>query len=545
MSDKCDYLYIGGMRVPMENVLITYVPSSSVSNITQSFRVVGASPGKDRGEPPYIQTVGELKKLLKHNKNSKMVVNIYDPKTKSPVGKPFEFDPTRSEGTSGRKHAVKEGRSSVWAQFEPDEFVAGLLAKGVSYGASKGLDVINTGQMDWLARTPAGKVVLERILKSSDPDVNDVKSTLAAAVDKAQKLGLPIPLSVEDLESFAKLVPMAETLGFSGSGNDPHALSVPEPSGLPGKPKTSPASELQVLQAQNPKSSQESLLLMATQDAPILHVHVAQNPNTPLEALDHLGRNSRSAHVLNILARHHDVHVRQRVAENRNTSLRDLMLLVDDENNDVQHAALAKLITCPEDDVRVKMATRQLPHNLAVHLTKDPSPSVRETLVRNQGIAPEILRDMADEDDNERVLLALFTIRDPGVQVRLARNRALPREAAEMLASEGSPEVQRILAENPRTSLGVVHRLIRRRDREVLTILSKHPEDTVRELLAESEDTPEEILMQLAQNSRHSVLRALLRNRRTPREALSMLTRSDYMDLREIAIQRLGGANRW
>ena len=49
MSDKCEYLYIGGMRVPMENVLITYVPYNRVSTITQSFRVAAKSPGKNRG----------------------------------------------------------------------------------------------------------------------------------------------------------------------------------------------------------------------------------------------------------------------------------------------------------------------------------------------------------------------------------------------------------------------------------------------------------------------------------------------------------------
>ena len=539
MRGECAYLYIGGMRVPTENVLVTVTRNDGFS---AQFRVAAKSPGSDRGTPPTIKTIKELKELTE---DSTIVAHMYDPASGRVMGDPFEFNTARAEGTSGRKHAAKEGRSPVWAQFEPDEFVAGLLAKGVSYGVSEGLDDINTGQLDWLARTLSGKVVLEKLVKSSDPGVNDVKHTLAAAIDKAQKLGVPIPLSKELLESFAKLVPIAETLGFSGSGNDPHTILVPEPSGLPGKLKTEFPSELQVLQAQDPKSSQESLMLMATQGDPVLHVHVAQNPNTPFEALDHLGRNSRSDHVLSVLAGSPDPRLRKRVAENPATSLRDLVLLADDANSDVRLTATAMLLEHPEDDVRIKMATRQISHNQAVRLTKDRSPSVREALVRNQSIEPDILKSMADEDDNERVLLALSTVRDPGVQVRLARNRALPREAADMLASEGSPEAQMALAENPRTSLGTIHRLIRRRDREVLMILSRHPEDAVRELLAESEDTSEEILMKLVYDRRHAILRALVRNRRTPREALSMLTKSDYMDLREIAIQRLGGANRY
>ena len=539
MGDKCEYLYIGGMRVPTENVVVTI--TSWNGRKTQSFRVAAKSPGKDRGEPPMYATIKELKKLTE---DSTIVAHMYDPASGRVMGDPFEFDPVRAVGTSGRKYAVKEGRSAVWAQFEPDEFVAGLLAKGVSYGVSEGLDEINTGQLDWLSRTLSGKVVLEKLVKSSDPGLNDVKYTLAATIDKAQKLGVPITLSKELSESFAKMVPMAETLGFSGSGNDPHTILVPEPSGLPGKPKTEFSIESQVLQAQDPKSSQESLMLMATQGGPVLHVHVAQNPNTPFEALDHLGRNSRSAHVLSVLAGSPDTRLRKRAAENSATPLRDLVLLADDANSDVRLTATAMLLEHPEDDVRIKMATRQILYNQAVRLTKDRSPSVREALVRNQSIEPDILKSMADEDDNEGVLLALSTVRDPGVQMRLARNRALPREAANMLASEGSPEAQMALAENPRTSLGTIHRLIRRRDREVLMILSRHPEDAVRELLAESEDTPEEILMKLVYDRRHAILRALLRNRRTPREAVSMLTKSDYMDLREIAIQRLGGANR-
>lgn len=232
MSDKCEYVYIGGMRVPMENVLITFVPSSSVSNMTQSFRVVGASPGRDRGEPPYMQTISELKKLLKNNYNSKMLVNVYDPKTKSSVGEPFEFDPSKTLGRAGRKHATK-GRSDVWDQFEPNEFVAGVLAKGVSYGVSEGLDTINTLQMSWLATTPAGKVVIHRILKSSDPDVNDVKHTLAAAIARAHS-SATAPLSKEDLESFAKLVPMAEALGFL----EKHFVPAPDRKGVTDNPST-------------------------------------------------------------------------------------------------------------------------------------------------------------------------------------------------------------------------------------------------------------------------------------------------------------------
>ena len=235
MGDKCEYLYIGGMRIPIENVLVTVTRLSTegsprdyldwaaawdidynrVRRRAQSFRVATKSPGKDRGEPPMYATIKELKKLLKDDVSSTLVSHVYDPKTKSPIGEPFGFNPSKAQGHAGRRHATKEGRSAVWLQFAKNEFVAGLLAKGVSYGASKGLDTINTGQMDWLARTPAGQEVLKKILKSSDPGLNDVKYTLAAAIDKAKKLGTSVVLSKEDLESFAKLVPMAEALGFS------------------------------------------------------------------------------------------------------------------------------------------------------------------------------------------------------------------------------------------------------------------------------------------------------------------------------------------
>ena len=208
MGAKCDYLYIGGMRVPTENVLVTVTRNDG---FTAQFRVAAKSPGKDRGTSPTIKTIAELKKLTD---DSTIVAHTYNPASGRVMGESFEFDPSRAEGTSGRKHAAKEGRSADWSQFEGNEFVAGLLAKGVSYGASKGLDAINTGQLDWLARTLSGKVVLEKLVKSSDPALNDVKHTLAAAIYKAQKLGVPVPLSKELLESFVKLAPMAETLGF-------------------------------------------------------------------------------------------------------------------------------------------------------------------------------------------------------------------------------------------------------------------------------------------------------------------------------------------
>ena len=219
MGDKCEYLYIGGMRVPMENVLITYVPYNRVSAMTQSFRVAAKSPGKDRGEPPYILTIKELKKLLKHNHNSTMVARVYDPKLLihdyiqpgKYVGELFKFNPSKAQGRAGRRHAAKEGRSDVWAQFESDEFVAGFLAKGVSYGASEGLDEINTSQMDWLARTPAGRTVLDSIADSTVPSLIDVKLTLAAA---AANMATIVPLSSKITEAFSKLAPMAAALGF-------------------------------------------------------------------------------------------------------------------------------------------------------------------------------------------------------------------------------------------------------------------------------------------------------------------------------------------
>ena len=214
MGDKCEYLYIGGMRVPTENVLVTV--TSWNGRKTQSFRVAAKSPGKDRGEPPMYATIKELKKLLKDDESSTINARIYDPEARSPVGEPFEFNPSKTLGRAGRKHAVKEGRSDVWAQFEPDEFVAGLLAKGISYGNSKELTEINTAQLDWLARTPAGRTVLDTILNSTDPSMDDVKCTLAGICtsDGVQKVA-SIPFSSKTSEALSNLAPLAVALGFA------------------------------------------------------------------------------------------------------------------------------------------------------------------------------------------------------------------------------------------------------------------------------------------------------------------------------------------
>lgn len=201
----------------MGNILVTYTPPAHISRITQSFRVVTQSK-EESGESPYPQTVGELKKLLKHNKYSKMVAHIYDPETKCPVGKPFDFDPAKVYGGSGRKHA--KGPYDDWKQFEDNEFVAGLLAKGVSYGKSKGLDQINAAQLRWLARTPAGTAALHSILQSVDPAMQDVRCTVAGVLAATGDTAMPVLFPSKIAEAFADLAPLADALGFVAKTKD-------------------------------------------------------------------------------------------------------------------------------------------------------------------------------------------------------------------------------------------------------------------------------------------------------------------------------------
>lgn len=202
---KCEYLYIGGMRVPMRNVVVTI--ESWNGRKTQSFRVAAQSPGPNRGEPPIYATIKELKKLLKNDESSTMSAHIYDPETMSTVGEPFEFDPANVRGTEGRILAAK-GRSKEWDQFADNEFVALILAKGVSYGKSKGLTEINIAQLDWLARTPAGVEVIRDILGSTDSSLVDVKLMLAA------NSATIVPLSSKVREAFSSLAPLVAALGF-------------------------------------------------------------------------------------------------------------------------------------------------------------------------------------------------------------------------------------------------------------------------------------------------------------------------------------------
>lgn len=56
------------------------------------WRVAGITDIVSKQTSPYQQTVGELKKPLKHNKYPKMVAYIYDPETKSPVGGYFLYE---------------------------------------------------------------------------------------------------------------------------------------------------------------------------------------------------------------------------------------------------------------------------------------------------------------------------------------------------------------------------------------------------------------------------------------------------------------------
>ncbi len=211
---KCEYLYIGGMRISNKNIVVTV--TSWNGRKTQNFRVAAKSPGKDRGDIPMYATIKELKKLLMNDKNSTIKAYIYDPETMSTVGEPFEFDPRKAQARAGRKFAAKKGRSKSWEQFENNEFVAGLVAEGVSYGKSEGLSEINTAQLDWLARTPAGVTVLDNIINSTDPSMSDIKCTLAGTFmsDGVQKAA-SIPFSAKTSEALANLAPLAAALGFA------------------------------------------------------------------------------------------------------------------------------------------------------------------------------------------------------------------------------------------------------------------------------------------------------------------------------------------
>ena len=471
MGDKCEYLYIGGMRVPIENVLITYVPYNRVSAMTQSFRVAAKSPGKDRGEPPYIQTIKELKKLLKHNYNSTMVARVYDPKLLihdyiqpgKYVGELFKFDPSKALGRAGRKHAAKEGRSAVWAQFESDEFVAGFLAKGVSYGASEGLDEINTLQMSWLATTPAGKVVLNRILKSSDPDVNDVKHTLAAAIAKAHSRAT-FPLSKEDLESFAKLVPMAETLGFL---------------------KNDVMSSSSRSAASDPSTPIDLLRKLASDENEYIRRGAAENPSTP-------------ADLLRELADDKNMWVRWGVAQNPSTPVDLLTLLASDAKIEVRKG-VAKNPFTPVD------LLDKLAHDL---LASDEDAGIRRGAAANPSTPVDSLRKLAHD-------------REEHVRRAAAENRSTHVDSLRELADDKYVLVRRGAAENPSTHVDLLDKLARDKDRDVRQGVALNP------------STPVDLLDKLARDKDRDVRKGVAKNPSTSVDLLRKLASDEYADARE------------
>ena len=413
MSDKCEYLYIGGMRVPMENVLITFVPWNQRSAMTQSFRVVGASPGRDRGDPPYIQTISELKKLLKNNYNSKMVVNVYDPKTKSSVGEPFEFNPSKAQGRAGRRHAVKEGRSAVWSQFEPDEFVAEILAKGVSYGVSEGLDDINTAQLDWLARTPAGVTVLDNILNSTDPSMIDIKCTLAAVAADTATI---VPLSSKIAEAFSKLAPLAVALGFGPETpappyDDEDYEDIAENPSTPvdSLRKLASAENQSVREsvARNPSTPVDVLRTLASDANTYVRGGVAINPSTPVDLLTIQASDARSyvrggvarnpstpVSLLTILASDADMRVRRGATENPSTPADSLRTLASDADERVR-ASVATNPSTPVDVLR-KLTSDEYVH---VHLYRQLQASFESAADEDEISDEDDEDEMSDEDD--------------------------------------------------------------------------------------------------------------------------------------------------
>ena len=417
MSDKCEYVYIGGMRVPMENVLITFVPWNQRSAMTQSFRVVGASPGRDRGDPPYIQTISELKKLLKNNYNSKMVVNVYDPKTKSSVGEPFDFNPSKAQGRAGRRHAVKEGRSAVWSQFEPDEFVAEILAKGVSYGVSEGLDDINTAQLDWLARTPAGVTVLDNILNSTDPSMIDIKCTLAAVAADTATI---VPLSSKIAEAFSKLAPLAVALGFGPETPAP-PYDDEDYEDIAENPST-PADSLRKLAsaenqsvresvARNPSTPVDVLRTLASDANTYVRGGVAINPSTPVDLLTIQASDARSyvrggvarnpstpVDLLTILASDADMRVRRGATENPSTPADSLRTLASDADERVR-ASVATNPSTPVDVLR-KLTSDEC---VNVHIYRQLQASFESAADEDEMSDEDDEDEMSDEDDEDEM----------------------------------------------------------------------------------------------------------------------------------------------
>lgn len=297
---------------------------------------------------------------------------------------------------------------------------------------------------------------------------------------------------------------------------------------------------------------------------------VAQNPNTPTEALRKLASKQEAGEpriflarnlntpsdVFESLSKDRDKKVRISVAENPNTPLTVLQYLANDTERNVAEAATRAIGEQQGEYTAeaVRKNPKTLPHVLEKLAEKDP-----QTVCQHPNTPSELLLEFSKSLNSQ-------------VREWVAKNPNAPVNILEQLADDDSSTVRQEVARNPNTPLSLLFKLFARdaslsdtiayqmsreqyhspQVKSILNILNEEstsPLETIlqrlvreggeatRLFLARRVDLPAHILAQLAEANEFKVHEAVAQNLNTPTSSLEQLAQAPQPKVRQAVAQ--------
>ena len=205
----CDYLTVGGVRVPSRNVLITITDSNG--NVRSS-----SISAKSKGNKGAHTTPSKLKKMLKNNPGMTVTAQVkVDEGSAHALSASMVFDPSRCrgkdvDGTASIDEAWSDVPDALWD----------VALKGVSYGKYKG----NIRQMKWLIENGKSiegisSVIITPNTYSPHPSAEIITMALIDYIDAGHTIpgALGAMLTSDEMLLPPDAIKRAQTLGYGNT----------------------------------------------------------------------------------------------------------------------------------------------------------------------------------------------------------------------------------------------------------------------------------------------------------------------------------------
>ncbi len=164
MKKACDYVYVGGLRLPSNQVIVDIThPDGRVEQ-------VGVA-AKSRGRNAGYRSLKDLEALVRSG--AQLTASVYVEGEK--VSESLPFDPSSSRGRRGRRARSTTtptpiGGVSRSSDGKVDPRVFDVALRGISYGGSSEVSAQNVRQMHWLLFSRGGEQRLLETLRSNAGD---------------------------------------------------------------------------------------------------------------------------------------------------------------------------------------------------------------------------------------------------------------------------------------------------------------------------------------------------------------------------------------